>query len=93
MKMNMNNGEQEYDVYFDDPDFPRGLHTWLENTDDADLVVSSLTAFLSEHNVMGCATLLSEGIGFHSPAEQIISQFNERMKDLGMLFDDAALLS
>lgn len=89
----MDNGEWEYVFYFGDPDFPRDLYTWLENTDDSDLVVSSLAAFLTERNVMGCATLLSEEIGFYSPAERIVNQFNERMKELGMLFDDSALLS
>lgn len=93
LKMSMNNGEWGYDLYFDDPDFPRDLYTWLKNTDDADLVVSSMAAFLVEHNVMGCATLLSEGIGFYSLAERIVNQFNERMKELVMLFDDTVLLS
>lgn len=93
LKMSMNNREWGYDLYFDDPDFPRDLYTWLKNTNDADLVVSSLAMFLSEHNVMGCAVLLSEWIGFYSPAERIVNQFNEHMKELGMLFDDTVLLS
>ena len=49
--------------------------------------------FLAEHNVAGCAVLLSEGLGFYSPAERIVNQFNEHMKELGMLFDDTVLLS
>ena len=93
LKMSMNNGEWGYDLYFDNPDFPRDLYAWLENTDDADLVVNSLAAFLAEHKVMGCATLLSEGICFYSLAERIVNQFNERMMELGMLFDDTVLFS
>lgn len=34
MKMSMNNGELGCDLYFDDPDFPRNLHIWLESLDD-----------------------------------------------------------
>ena len=49
--------------------------------------------FLAEHNVAGRAVLLSEGLGFYSPAERIVNQFNEHMKELGMLFDDTVLLS
>lgn len=49
--------------------------------------------FLAEHNVAGRAVLLSEWLGFYSPAERIVFQFNERMKELGMLFDDTVLLS
>lgn len=93
MKMSMNNGEWGYDLYFDDPDFPRNLHVWLESLDDTNLVVSSLAMFLAEHNVAGRAVLLSEGLGFYSPAEWIVNQFNEHMKELGMLFDDTVLLS
>ena len=93
LKMSMNNGEWGYDLYFDNPDFPRDLYAWLKNTNDADLVVSSLAMFLSEHNVMGRAVLLSEWIGFYSPAERIVNQFNEHMKELEMLFDDTVLLS
>ena len=81
MKMSMNNGEWG-DLYFDDPDFPRNLHVWLESLDDTNLVVSSLAM-----------VLLSEGLGFYSPAERIVNQFNEHMKELGMLFDDTVLLS
>ena len=93
MKMSMNNGELGYDLYFDDPDFPRNLHIWLESLDDTNLVVSSLAMFLAEHNVAGHAVLLSEGLDFYSPAERIVKQFNEHMKELGMLFDDTVLLS
>ena len=49
--------------------------------------------FLAEHNVAGHAVLLSEGLDFYSPAERIVNQFNEHMKELGMLFDDTVLLS
>lgn len=63
MKMSMNNGEWGCDLYFDDPDFPRNLHVWLESLDDTNLVVSSLAMFLAEHNVAGRAVLLSEGLG------------------------------
>lgn len=93
MKMSINNGELGYDLYFADPDFPRDLHVWLESLDDSNLVVSSLAMFLAEHNVAGRAVLLSEGIGFYSPAERIVIQFNEHMEKLGMLFDDTTLLS
>ena len=93
MKMSMNSGELGYDLYFDDPDFPRNLHIWLESLDDTNLVVSSLAMFLAEHNVAGHAVLLSEGLDFYSPAERIVNQFNEHMKELGMLFDDTVLLS
>ena len=93
MKMSMNNGELGCDLYFDDPDFPRNLHIWLESLDDTNLVVSSLAMFLAEHNVAGHAVLLSEGLDFYSPAERIVNQINEHMKELGMLFDDTVLLS
>ena len=66
---------------------------WLESLDDTNLVVSSLAMFLAEHNVAGHAVLLSEGLDFYSPAERIVNQFNEHMKELGMLFDDTVLLS
>lgn len=93
MKLSMNNGEWGCDLYFADPDFPRTLYAWLESQNNSNLVVNSLAMFLAEHNVMGCATLLSERIRFYSHAECIVSQFNERMKELGILFDDTALLS
>lgn len=32
----MNNGEWGYDLYFDDPGFPRDLYSWLESTDGAE---------------------------------------------------------
>ena len=59
MKMSMNNGELGCDLYFDDPDFPRILHVWLESLDDTNLVVSSFAMFLAERNVAGRAVLLS----------------------------------
>ena len=50
-KTNINNRDWGYD-FFDEPDFLRKLHAWLETTDASNLVVSSLTTFWAGHNVV-----------------------------------------
>lgn len=47
-------------IFFDEPDFLRKIHVWLETADASNLAVGSLATFLAEHNVVGLCLLLSQ---------------------------------
>ena len=93
MGKDINNGEWGYRFYYEDPDLPELLCTWLVDACSSGLCVDDLATWLIEHHVLAQAYAISEEAVRWSGADRIINRFNQRMTDAGMILGTIGLPS